>query len=65
LGLNLAVIGETETEDPGLVGSVATQDPSAGTVLPEGSSVQVTIGKLPPPTTTTTVVTTTTAPPDG
>ncbi len=67
LGLRLDVIGETETEDPELVGSVATQDPAAGTVLPDGSSVQATIGTLPPPTTTTTTtaVTTTTAPPDG
>jgi serine/threonine-protein kinase len=66
IGLRLEVIGETETEDPELVGSVATQDPAAGTVLPEGSSVQATIGTLPPPTTTTTTAaTTTTAPPDG
>jgi serine/threonine-protein kinase len=65
VGLRLEVIGETVTEDPELVGSVATQDPTAGTVLPDGSIVQVTIGTLPPPTTTTTAVTTTTAPPDG
>jgi beta-lactam-binding protein with PASTA domain len=60
MGLRLEVVGDSETEDPELVGAVATQDPAEGTVLPDGSSVQATIGTLPPPTTTTTTAVTTT-----
>ena len=45
-------------------GSVISQDPSAGTVRPVGSPVEIVVSTGPPETTTTTTTTTTTEPPD-
>jgi beta-lactam-binding protein with PASTA domain len=49
VGLVLEVTGETEVDpESGLVGLVATQDPEATVTVPDGSTVQVTIGVAPP-----------------
>ena len=49
LGLSLEVVGETEVDPDGdLVGMIATQDPAAEETVPDGSTIQVTIGVAPP-----------------
>ena len=52
VGLKLEVIGETPvTEEEELEGLVATQEFEAGTLLDDGTTIQVTIGVIiPPPT---------------
>ncbi|MEN8114328.1 MAG: Stk1 family PASTA domain-containing Ser/Thr kinase [Actinomycetota bacterium] len=64
-GLIAVFLGEIETADPALVGMVVEQDPVTGTVVDDGSSVGLFLGKAQPTTTTTTTVppeTTTTKP---
>ena len=41
-GLNVDIVGTTETSDQDLDGTVATQDPVAGTTVDEGSFIEVT-----------------------
>jgi serine/threonine-protein kinase len=49
VGLVLEVTGETEVDpESGLVGLVATQDPEDTVTVPDGSTVQITIGVAPP-----------------
>ncbi|MGI9666850.1 MAG: Stk1 family PASTA domain-containing Ser/Thr kinase [Acidimicrobiia bacterium] len=43
VGLNVDITGTVITNDQGLNGLVATQDPAAGTVVDEGSFVQLTV----------------------
>ena len=43
VGLNVDIIGTTETTDQNLDGTVASQDPVAGSTVDEGSFVQVTV----------------------
>lgn len=43
VGLNVDIIGTTETTDQGLDGTIASQDPVAGTTVDEGSFIQVTV----------------------
>ncbi len=43
VGLNVDIIGTTETQDQALDGTVATQDPIAGSTVDEGSFIQVSI----------------------
>ena len=64
-GLTVSAAAETvETPDPNLHGTVASQNPTAGTTVDDGSNVQLTFYRhVPPPTTTTTSTTTTTEPP--
>lgn len=52
IGLELEVVGETPvSEEDELEGLIATQLPEAGTLVDDGSKVEVTIGVLiPPPT---------------
>ena len=48
LGLTLEVVGNTEVDPEGdLIGMIATQEPSAGETVPDGSAVEVTIGVAP------------------
>lgn len=42
VGLNVDLVGTTETDDQGLDGLVATQNPASGTVVDEGSFIDVT-----------------------
>ena len=50
LGLTLEVTGETEvTEEDELEGLIATQEQEAGSMVDDGSTIQVTIGVLAPP----------------
>ena len=48
LGLTLEVVGNTEVDPEGdLIGMIATQEPSAGETVPDGSTVEATIGVAP------------------
>jgi serine/threonine-protein kinase len=48
LGLTLEVVGDTEVDPEGdLIGMIATQEPAAGETVPDGSTIQVTIGVAP------------------
>lgn len=51
-GLTLNVVGTVEvTVESGLEARVVEQDPVAGTTVPDGSIVEVSLGIVPPPTT--------------
>ena len=54
VGLRVVAAGTAVTEDPDLGGKVIGQSPAAGTMVDEGSAVQVTLGEYVAPTTTTT-----------
>ena len=63
VGLRVTATGQTSTEIESEGGTVATQNPPAGTTVDEGSTVQLTMYVYVPPTTTTVPPTTTTTSP--